>query len=196
MTVATIEPDVETPPALERRPLAASEYLHLAAAGCFDRERIELIEGEILKMSPIGSPHGWLVGYLTRELVALAGDRHFLGVQSTLPLNDRTVVEPDFYLLRGPGGGHREPHPGPADVLLVVEVAESSLNYDLRVKSKLYARSGIGEYWVVAVERRTVVVHRDPTPSGYRDVAEHPADARIQIAGSAELCVDFARVFR
>lgn len=194
MSSILIESEVEA----ARRPIAADEYFRLAEGGCFDGERIELVEGEILRMSPIGNRHYWIVNYLMRELVRQVDPEDRVTVQSTLPLDAGTVVEPDIVLLREGGGSYRDPLPGPADVVLVVEVADTTIRYDRRVKARLYARAGIVEYWVVDVEREVVIVHREPDATGYASVTEHAATARVALSapGVEGLAVDFSRVFR
>lgn len=200
MSAVMIESEVEEEAAVEteRRPISADEYFHMAEQGFFKDERIELVEGEILRMSPIGSPHSWLVRILHAELVRQLADPTRIAVQSTLPLDAKTVVEPDLVLCREGARSYRDPHPGPADVLLLIEVSESSVRYDRKVKARLYARARIVEYWIVDVAREIVIVHREPGESGYASVVEHPWNARVALSapGAEGLDADFARVFR
>jgi len=153
----------------QRHPISAGEYLRMGEAGVFAPEaRLELIEGEIVEMAPIGSPHASTVAVLNRLFVRLAGDRAVVWVQSPLVLGERSVPQPDLVLLKPRADRYFNAHPVPADVLLVVEVSDTTLAFDLATKIPLYARAGIAESWVVDLEKRALRVFRDPDPSGYR----------------------------
>src|SRR5688572_9639529 len=110
-------------------------------------DRVELLGGEIVEMTPIGSAHAGCVNTLTRLLVRLAGDRAVVHVQNPIRLSRFDESQPDVALLRPRPDLYRSAHPGPADVLLVVEVAEASLGFARDVKAPLYARAGIPEVW-------------------------------------------------
>src|SRR5215210_8684814 len=113
---------------LQRRPFTADEFERMAEAGIFDEdERIELLEGEIVAMSPIGSPHAWCLKRLVR-LFARLGERLILSVQDPVRLDEWSTPQPDLALLRPDTSQER--HPGPLDILLVVEVASSSVTVD------------------------------------------------------------------
>jgi Uma2 family endonuclease len=121
-------------------------------------DRVELIDGEIIDMSPIGALHAAIVDLLARDFARRAGETVFIRCQNPLHLDDVTEPEPDIAILRPRADFYTTAHPGPADTLLVIEVADSSLAYDLGVKVPLYARHGIPEAWVIdAVTRRTRV---------------------------------------
>jgi Uma2 family endonuclease len=124
-------------------------------------ERVELIEGDIVEMSPIGTHHAACVAALNRRLVQAAGDRALLSPQNPVRLLEDTEPQPDIVLLRPPEQLYWERHGGPADTLLVVEVSETSYRYDRRVKVPLYARAGVPEVWIVDLTRGAVEVFRD-----------------------------------
>ena len=131
-------------------------------------DRVELIDGLILDMAPIGRPHMSLVNRLTRWLVNAVGDRGVVSVQNSIvlppwsqPQPDLAVLAPAFFALRGD-------LPQARDVLLLIEVADSSLAFDRGRKRALYAREGIAEYWVVDVAGCAIEVYREPSPDGYR----------------------------
>lgn len=130
--------------------------------------RLELIDGEIIEMAPIGSRHAGVVNILNRLLVQRVGDRALVSVQNPLNVSDRSVPQPDLALLKPRADGYADSHPTVSDVLLVIEVADTTLAFDLGTKVPLYARSGIREVWVVDVNERDVRVHREPSASGYR----------------------------
>ncbi len=153
---------------LQRRLFTSAEFRRMAEAGVFGPdERVELLDGEIVEMSPISSAHAWCVKRLTAAFGPLFG-RIILGVQDPLHLGERSDPEPDLTIIRA--GTSQADHPGPADVLLVIEVASSSIAVDRDIKAPLYARAGIQEYWVVDLNRDRIEVRRTPTPDGYATV--------------------------
>jgi Uma2 family endonuclease len=121
-------------PWVERRPLTVAEYHRMGEAGILtEDDRIELIEGELVAMSPIGSDHSGTVNTLNRLLVRAVGDRGVVAVQNPVVLDDRCEPQPDFSVLRPRADDYRGATPRPEDVLLIVEIANSSLNYDRAV---------------------------------------------------------------
>ncbi len=147
------------------------EYLKMAELGLLPRDlRTELIDGEIFEMSPQGRSHAALVSHLDNILHRRFSDLATIRPQSTLLLRAKTAPEPDLALLRFREDCYLHVDPGTSDILLVVEVADSSLDYDRTVKSQLYAERGIVEYWLVDVNARQILVHRDPQSEGYRSV--------------------------
>jgi Uma2 family endonuclease len=154
-----------------KRLFTVDEYYRMAEAGILgEDDRVELIEGEIVQMSPIGPRHASRVGRLTRLFFQRVGDLAEIRIQNPVRLSRRSEPEPDLALVR-PERERELPyeatHPTPADVLLVVEVAESSIAYDLGRKARVYARHGIAELWVLDLRQDRLVVFRDPTPRGY-----------------------------
>lgn len=147
------------------RPFTVDEYYRMAEVGILSRdERVELVDGRIVAMNPIGSPHAWCVSRLNR--IFTRRDDVLVNVQNPIRLDDRSEPEPDLAVLRVESSQDR--HPRPEDVLLVVEVADTSLAYDRQTKAPLYARHGIPELWVVDLGGERVEVHREPSPDGYR----------------------------
>jgi Uma2 family endonuclease len=138
-------------PAASIRPLTVSEYHRMGEAGIFaESERVELIEGQLIAMSPIGSAHFAAVNTLNRLLIRAVGDLAVVSVQNPIRLNDRSEPEPDVAVIRPRDDAYRSGLPGPADVLLIIEVASSSIDYDRGVKLALYARHNIPEFWIVS----------------------------------------------
>ena len=147
------------------RRFTVDEYYRMAEAGILTRdERVELVDGRIVAMNPIGSPHAWCVSRLTRVLARR--DDVLVNVQNPIRLDDRSEPEPDLIVLRLETPTDR--HPRPEDVLLVIEVADTSLAYDRGTKAPLYARHGIPELWIVDLGEERVEVHREPSQGGYR----------------------------
>ena len=156
--------------AATRRRFTRVEYHRMAETGILGRhDRVELIRGEIMEMSPSGRRHSAFVGNLNHLLTPRVQDRAIVWVQLPLVLTEDTEPQPDLMVLRR----HRlvpykEREAGAEDVLLLIEVADSSLAYDRSTKLRLYAEAGILEYWVVDCNAETVEVYRDPAAGGYR----------------------------
>ena len=124
-------------------------------------ERVELIRGEIIRMSPIGPRHGAAVDATARAMVLIAGDSAIVRVQGTVVLDQFFAPQPDLVLLRPRNDFYLEKNPGPSDIILIVEVAESSLEYDTTVKMAAYAIMGIHEYWVADLQNDRVLCYSD-----------------------------------
>jgi len=136
-----------------------------------EADRVELIEGEIFEMAPIGSPHGGEVNYLVRCFSALiAQDKIVLAVQNPVTLPDDSEPQPDIAVLRWRDDFYRKSHPLPEDVLLIIEVADTTAHYDRDVKIPLYARHHIPEVWLVDLQQRRLESYCQPEQGEYRQV--------------------------
>lgn len=156
-----------------RRRFTAQEYEQIAAAGVFaEDDRVELLEGEIIEMSPLGPRHSACVDRLNRILQRLVEDIAIVRVQSPIRLDEYSEPQPDVALLQPRADFYAGGHPEPEDVLLLIEVAESSLNYDRDLKLPLYAHAGIAEVWLVALLAQVVEVYRAPGEAGYGEKRE------------------------
>ena len=131
-----------------------------------EEERVELIEGEIVEMNPIGSLHAACVRALTRLLGRNLGDDLLLDVQNPVRLNAGVEPQPDLAVIRA--RDYRESLPGSEDALLVIEVSDTTLGYDRDVKLSLYAKAGIREAWIVDLSNEAIERHNDPSDDGYR----------------------------
>ena len=152
-----------------RRRFTVDEYLHMAEAGILTkRDRVELLEGEIVEMTPSGSPHGAAVSVLNRLFVTGLGERAVVWPQFTIRLSPRSAPEPDVAIARR--RSYRSAYPTAEDVLLLIEVADTSLRRDRDLKLPLYAEAGIREYWIVDVSRDEVKAYTNPSGSGYDSV--------------------------
>jgi len=154
---------------LEKRRFTAHEYLKMAELGVLaPDEKLELIEGEIYKkMSPIGLPHLWCVMRLTKIFERVLGNKVFVSVQNPLRLDDYNEPEPDVVLFALEAMNRQ---PTAKDALLVVEVSDSTLNLDRKVKLPLYARFDVVEVWIVNVSEKCVEAYRDAKDGIYRQV--------------------------
>ena len=153
----------------------------MGEAGIFRQDaRLELIEGEIIEMSPIGSPHAACVNFLSRLLNRLFGDSYIVATQNPVRLNDISEPQPDVALLRWRDDFYRGAHPTPEDVLLVVEVADTTVVKDKTLKVPLYARAGIAEAWLVNIPEELVEIYSEPAGGVYRraEVFGRGAEAR------------------
>ena len=165
-----------------RRRFTRSEYHRMAEVGILHHdERLELICGDIVKKLTQGRRHRAFVDNLNQMLVMRLGGLAIVSVQMPIVLSDDTEPEPDVQLLRRRAVPYKEREADASDVLLLIEVAESSLAYDRSTKLKLYAAAGIPEYWVVDCVAESIEVHRAPGPDGYRDVVRVAgADAAVE----------------
>ena len=166
-----------------RHLFTVEEYHRMGEAGIFaEGDRVELIDGEVIQMSPIGSPHAARVKRLTRLLVRRLGTRAIVQVQDPVLLSQLSEPLPDLAVLKSRTDFYAARHPEPSDILLIVEVADSSRAFDRTVKAPLYARAGIAELWVVDVIDEVVDVHRKPSRGSYRDITRFRRGQRLTIA--------------
>lgn len=158
-------------------------------------ERVELIEGVIVDRAPIGSPHAGIVKRLIQVLARAVGDRAIVSVQNPVVLGDFSEPEPDLMLLRPSPDFYAAAHPTAADVLLLIEVADTSLRYDREIKIPLYARHGIPEVWLIDVESKKIAIYTQPSGERYSQ-ANAPVDMRrTPTPGVAGAQVDLSVLF-
>lgn len=171
----------------QRRLFTIDEYEQMIDAGVFDEdEHIELIKGEIVKMAAIGLRHEGCVRRLTKLLERRVGDIAIVSVQNSVRLPAASQPEPDVAVLAWDDEYYSERRATPHDVLLLIEVAESSLRYDRTVKVPLYAVAGISEVWVVDLKGSRIEIYSDPVGGQYERVKQVGRGETLQIlAGSA-----------
>ena len=160
------------------RPLLRTEYERLVDLGVFDDERVELLNGALVTMSPQGTKHAECVRRLTKILVTALSDRTTVQIQTPLAAGTRSLPEPDVAVV--PLGNYANAHPEGA--LWIIEVADSSLDRD-RAKATLYAAANIAEYWIVNLADGVVEVHTDPHGERYRNITTR--DTRADLAPRA-----------
>lgn len=177
---------------LERYKFTVDDYYRMAEAGILEQDaRVELIEGEIVMMTPIGSRHAAGVRVLARQLARCYGDGAIVDVQNPIVLDDHSEPQPDVCVLRPRDDSYASAHPRPADVLLLIEVADSSIGYDRATKLPLYGRSGIAEVWIDDLAREVVDRYRQPFEGGYAERRTYRRGERLPLpALAAELAVD------
>jgi Uma2 family endonuclease len=157
-----------------RRLFTVDEYHRMGEAGILgEGERVELIEGEIVQMAPIGHRHAGCVINLTRLFITRLGDRAVVSPQNPVVIPPRSEPQPDLLLLRPRAVSYSRGLPTFEDVLLAVEVADTTVRYDRLVKARLYARAGIPEFWLCLTAEGAAEVYRQPRPDGYASVTTH-----------------------
>ena len=159
---------------LPRRLFTVEEYHRMGEAGILGAdERVELIEGEIVEMAPIGPRHIGCVINANRLFLTRLGDRAVVSPQNPVVIRPRSEPQPDLLLLRPRAVSYSRERPASEDALLAVEVADTTVRFDRLVKSRLYARAGILEFWLCLATDGAIEVYRGPGADGYADVTSH-----------------------
>jgi Uma2 family endonuclease len=157
------------------RPLRVEEYMQLAEAGVFDDEKVELLDGVVVRMSAQGPRHMELVTFMTRLLARRLPDDYAVVPQCTHRLSEYSAPEPDFAVVTA-----RSVHAHARETAAwLIEVAVSSIGKDLGLKARLYAAAAVAEYWVIDANIDSVVVHLEPSPDGYRSITTYGRFDRI-----------------
>ncbi len=179
---------------ITRRRFTVDEYHRMAEAGILgEDDRVELIEGEIVEMSPIGWRHQACVNRLNQRLVPALRGQAIVQPQGPIRLGSDSEPQPDLVVLRPRADFYAEGGPGAEDVLWLIEISDTSLRYDRDVKVPLYGRYGIPEIWLIDLAGEQVFVYRDPRPDGgYRSAQVLGRGARLapQAFPDLELTVD------
>ncbi len=163
-----------------RRAFNTADYYRMAEAGILsDDDRVELIEGEVIQMSPIGSRHAGCVTRLNSFISGRMGSSVIVSVQNPVHLDEYSEPQPDVSVLKPREDFYSNSHPTPDDVLIIVEVADSSVVYDRAVKVPLYARAGIAEFWLVDLVRNVVEIHSAPEQGSYSEMREFRRGERL-----------------
>jgi len=179
-----------------RYKLSIEDYRKLGEVGILSADsRVELIEGEIIQMAPIGVSHLWAVTRLTRFLMQAVGTRAEVSPQNAIVLPPDSVPQPDFTLLRVPVPGKALRVPLPEDVILVVEVSDTTLRYDRGTKLRLYAQAGIAQYWIVDANKQRIENYGDPADGTYRKKSMHERGDTVAIAQLPGAIVAVSDVF-
>ncbi|BAZ30037.1 hypothetical protein NIES4074_24920 [Cylindrospermum sp. NIES-4074] len=139
----------------------------MIVAGILDNRRVELLKGEIIEMSPEGEPHAYFSSEAGEYLIKLLGDRATIRLDKPITLPNNSEPEPDIAVVQRLGREYLEHHPYPKNIFWLIEYADSSLEKDLEIKSKIYAEVNICEYWVVNLKRRNLIVFREPQDCEY-----------------------------
>jgi Uma2 family endonuclease len=178
----------------QRYPISVEQYHRMGEAGLFPPDaRLELIDGEILTVPPMGIPHRWAVAALTRAIIGSPlGGLVFLLPQLSVILSDFSEPEPDISLLRLPEDQYRTRAPVAADIVLLVEVSDSTLPFDRQRKMPLYARHGVPESWVVNIPNRRLEVFRRPEHGIYTDLQELEPGTQVRLEAFPDIAFDWS----
>ena len=179
-----------------RHRLTVSDYYRMAEVGILAPDaRVELIDGEIIDMVPPGSLHAATVHWLSETFTLSVGKRASVLAQNPVRLDEHSEPQPDLALLKRREDFYRQRHPRSADVLLVVEIADTSLRFDRETKASLYAAHGIPEMWLVDLRGRRLIRYRAPQQGSYTLVDEPDLSAPIEIAELPGIAVELQSLF-
>jgi len=184
MALSSLSPEI--------RPLRREEYDKLVELGVFEGERIELLEGQLVQMSPIGVSHNFALQELNMLLVPLLVGRAIVRIQSSFAALDTSEPEPDVAIV--PTGEYHREHPSAA--CLIIEVAESSLRTDRGQKQRIYAQASVPEYWIVNVPDRCIEVYTDPGHEGYASCQIIAHEGRVAPRAFPDVVVEVCRILR
>jgi Uma2 family endonuclease len=182
-------------PQPNKRPLSVEEFHWMGRVGIIGaEERVELQEGEIYTMPPIGPSHAGSVNAASESLRERGARRYLVSVQNPVRLDEFSEPIPDIALLRWRDDFYRTAHPTPADIFLVIEVADSTLKSDRSGKIPLYARAGIPEAWLVNITGRRVELHAEPVNGVYQVVRVFQRGETVQAHTLADLRLGVAEI--
>ena len=168
MTTTTVKTPTYTP---TRHRFTVAEYHAMADAGIFsENERVELLDGDIINMPPIGDWHQASIDFYTNILPQLLQGRAIVRIQGPTRLCDESEPQPDVMLLKWRDDFYRDGHPEPSDVLLLIEVSDTSIEYDRSTKLSAYARTGIPEVWILSRDDRRIESYTEPSEGTYSSV--------------------------
>jgi len=172
-----------TPIANSHKFLLTTDQYHLMhEAGVFqDGDRLELVNGEIQTMSPIGRKHVACIIRLVKLFEKKLGDRVMVSAQNSIRLNNHAEPQPDIAILKWRDDFYHEALPTPDDILLIIEVADSSIDYDRHVKAPLYAAAAIPEMWLFDVNQKTIEGYSQPSPNGYKLLRRYDEGDKLSI---------------
>ena len=171
------------------------DYYRMADVGILEPDdRVELLDGQVVQMSPIGIEHAHVVDTLTDMLFAVR-QKAIIRVQNPVRLDRENEPEPDLSLLKRRHAGYAHGHPGPSDVLLIIEVSDSSIIFDRETKLPLYARFNIPEVWLVDLQAERVEIHRSPSGGTYGDIRRISPPESASPEAFPDIHIDTARLF-
>jgi Uma2 family endonuclease len=178
-----------------KRRFTVDEYYRMAEASILSEDdRVELLEGEIIQMTPIGKRHAACVNRLLRLFSDQVGERAIVSVQNPVRLDEQSEPQPDLALLRFRPDFYAEAHPRPEEVLLLVEVADASTEFDRQVKVPLYAQAGISEVWLVDLAGECLEVYLKPSARVYEQVQRFGRGETVSPQALPELKLDVSQI--
>ena len=193
--------DTDLADVLDRHPvprhrLTLDDYHRLGKAGVLgEADRVELLEGQLVDMSPIGPRHALAVDALNELLITAVAGQAAVRVQNPIVLDDRSEPQPDIALVRRPWQGYPTAHPQALDIHLLVEVADTSLETDRGAKLELYARAGIREFWLVDLTTDEVLVYRNPDGGRYGSLCQIERSGVLEVQDLPGVAIPAASLF-
>ena len=176
---------------------SVTEYHRMAEVGLLRPDaRVELLDGQIIDMSPIGPFHGGVVNRLTRLFNRHAKDRWLVSTQNPVRLNDQSEPQPDVMLLQPSAGDYTTQHPAPEQVFLLIEVSDSTLSLDREEKLPAYGRAGIAEVWIINLTDQAIEVYREPHFTGYGTKTIFRQGQQVRPHTFSDLVVDVAELMK
>jgi Uma2 family endonuclease len=158
---------------ISKRLFTVHDYHRMVDAGILrEGDRVELIRGEVLAMSPIGPRHNAAILRANYTLSRIVEDKALVGVQGSIRLDEYDEPQPDIYLLCPKEDFYASGHAGPSDIFLIIEMADSSLEYDQEIKMPLYAETGVPEYWIADIRNDRLITYGDPVKNAYTSILE------------------------
>jgi Uma2 family endonuclease len=192
MTAQLVTPSFES----NIHKFTVQQYYLMHEAGVFaEGDRLELINGEIREMSPIGRKHAVCVARTTRFFQIKLGDRAFIWTQNPIRLSDHSEPQPDLAILKWRDDFYAEALPTPDDILLIIEVADSTIAYDREVKSLLYATNGIPEMWLFDVNKKIIEGYSQPSASGYKRMQRYEENDTLAMLAFPDIVFDWEEIF-
>jgi Uma2 family endonuclease len=180
---------------INRRSFTVAEYERMGQFGILSEdERVELVYGEVIEMPPIGERHAACVDFLTQLITLRLRRSAIVRVQSSVRLDEHSQPQPDITVLKRRDDFYRRAHPKPEDILLVIEVSDTTLEYDMKVKVPLYARAGIPEAWLVNLRGGRIKAYADPAKGSYQTITSYARGEEVQSRSLAALRVSVAEV--
>jgi len=181
---------------LVRHQFTVKQFHQMAETGILsENERIELIRGEMIDMSPIGTRHAGCVLFLTHLLGLLLGERALINVQNPMELDETSQPQPDIALLKPRPDFYRNSHPQPEDIFLLIEVADTTVKYDREVKIPLYAEANISEVWLIDVNQEIIEIYRNPLQGVYQDIQELVKNQSLSILAFPDVNINVSEIF-
>ncbi|CAN1209000.1 Putative restriction endonuclease domain-containing protein [Tumidithrix helvetica PCC 7403] len=172
------------------------QYHLMHEAGVFSEgDRLELIHGEITTMSPIGRKHATCVARLTKRFELKLGDRTIIWAQNPIRLDDKSEPQPDLAILKFRDDFYEAELPTPSDVLLIIEVADSTISYDREVKAPLYASAGIPELWLFDVNQKAIEAYSQPSPAGYKQMYRYDEGDTLSVLAFPDVTFTWKELF-
>jgi Uma2 family endonuclease len=188
--------EVREEPRILRHRITVDDYYRMSEVGLFAPDaRVELINGEVLDMAPMGTRHSSILRRLTPLLQEVAGKRAQVSSQLPLRLNQASEPEPDITVLKPRADFYDSVHPTGQDCLLVIEVSDTTLSYDVKVKAPLYAKHGVPEYWVIDIEQKALRRFAAPKDGNWTDVTMFVSPGVVSLPGLEGATIDLSGLF-